>query len=620
MANLFNGATPMFGGLDDGLVVYPKIHGRLTAAPVLFSPSLRGPSAQVLTVYDSLGYTPQQLTDRVNELLPRPVHAVRAPSGKIGLLFGPPVGSLTAPTTHPIRKKLINQNWFRNAIARPLGAACQAAHSGSGTQWPNSAAEFGWATGRAVLEETQSPVNSTEPILATPGRLEMWRGLHGLSGLSIHYRGWLRSLPVNARVARAVGSLPPGIFYSMRGTYPSNWFLSHQLIDVNVIPEIDNLQGDVLLTPQLLAGTPYRVFSQGAFGLDNDPFPDAAGLGVIDASAPSPRIAWVMDDRTFTYPSEDIAAFAPATGFLGAVASAPEVGSWYPFPLVSQPLCYAYGLPHSLLTIMWQGEAGEALTSGAKTFSVDFTTADVTAELYKRLYPVSSLPEAQRASVSQRFDELPDHIKFRVGFFPKGLKYGSISYDETGLATDVSRANETLDAILLDHPESTQPPVGYGALGAKSLVAIAKGRNRSVAIVLASEGEALADISPIVFSQIDGATVATQGGYQREEGETMIALRAGATYSFEGGLDQDVVAQTFFGLPTWADVMGFSADSESSDYVIDEALLTGELMLDDVTDDMLARALPLLLGWDRQDFAATIAPFTVGALPQVIPA
>lgn len=192
-------------------------------------------------------------------------------------------------------------------------------------------------------------------------------------------------------------------------------------------------------------------------------------------------------------------------------------------------------------------------------------------------------------------------------FFSEGLKYGAVSYDETKLARDIARANDVLDTLLFDSVEDGKPPVGYGSLGAKSLVAISKKRNVAAAIVLNAAGEGLVSPAPLSVESVGGEMAIFQNGYRLTEGEAMIVIRSGGVVSFGPGITADLAAQTLFGLPTWSDVVNFEEGAESRDYVVDENTLTDELQFDVATDDEMARALPLILGFDRADFAYSVA-------------
>lgn len=602
-------STPInltYPGLDgqmfaqDGIMHLTMLRpGHLTAHRLLVSETPLAPSQAALLAYAQLGWTPSQQQQLTVSLRPRPVYALRAPAGEIALLFGPPLADGETPTAADDDLPL-NRDWFREALNRPVSPVFSGLCDPSvSTSWQMSVAAVEWATGKPVIEKSipQGTYN-----LLTDDVLALWRDRTLLGGVNMVLRGQRLYGPASLRVTYSNSALPPAFVESFRSVKPVK--VMDTAFAAQPVPQGVTSWGSPLA---VLSQTfkPYQCPANesfgtvGGWGWNYEPTTGRVGTPYTMATK------WRLDPA-FAAPGVDLQDLQRVLDAFGPLARAAKCGSWFPFPLTSRRIGYVHGLPSKLGVIVWSGTPVPlSVTELGVEIRVAYT--DVTGKVYKELYPIDTLPVEQQATVQTAWDELPDDIQFRVGLFPGGLKYGAVTYDETKLARDIERANDVLDTLLFDSIEDGKPPVGYGSLGAKSLVAIAKKRNVAAAIVLNAAGEGLVSPAPLSIESVGGEMVIFQSGHQLTEGEAMIVIRSGGTVSFGSGITADLAAQTLFGLPTWSDVVNFEEGAQSRDYVVDENTLTDELQFDVATDDEKARALPLILGFDRADFAYTVA-------------
>lgn len=551
--------------------------GRYTAPRIVLSSSTLNLKPWVTGWYRDNGYDALKSQELTLALRGRPVYALRGRAGRIALLFGKPGAT---------ELNAIDAPWFREAMLRPQTAILTNLMSkDTSPSFSVKASQIEWANGpglleRAVTSQQEGP-NEEEFLL--------WRSRSLLGGVYSVLRGSSAHGAATKRVMPSSGVFSPGVSHAIR--FGGIW------------------QDDSSLSPEnaVLPSGGAAMSRYPWFMADSDlSFGGVSGEGQTTALGRLPPFRM----GTCTLIGADALTIAGACDFMGYPNSG-EAGSFFPFPLTSQRLCYAYGLPTDMDFIVWEGDPVVVNEAGSIGLDLVFACTDVTSQQYKKLYPIASLPEDMRAAVTVKFDELPGNVRYRVALFPDGLKYGSLLYDETKLAKDLRSANSTLDELLFDDLEDGRPPIGYGSLGAKSVVTISKKRNIATAICLATEGEGIADLSAVNFSVISGVVVATQGGVEIDSGQAMVLIRSGAATSFDG-VTADQVAIQFFALPTWADVIGFSAEAEASDYLVDENVVSNELLFDIASDDEIGRVLPLLLGFERNDFALTVGSTLVG--------
>lgn len=289
-----------------------------------------------------------------------------------------------------------------------------------------------------------------------------------------------------------------------------------------------------------------------------------------------------------------------------------ELGSFYPFPLASQRIGYVVGFGNQHGPLMLEVDRfsvkDDVIDCVVAWGSIDFTGAD-----YKRMFPVETLPENKRADAAASLAGLPDDVWFRTVLLGTGLNYPSgITYADTMIAVDVERAGASLDELLFDALEDGSPAVTYNALGAKSLVAITKGKHSVVTTVLAKDESSFVSQVKVTFMRVDGVITAIQGGYALGSGEALVAIRTGAPYEFTSPLTADEVAIGFFAVPNWTALIDVAdATAAARAYLIDENQNTSDLRFN-VSDDETARAIPLLLGFDRADFSQIAGSLVFG--------
>lgn len=589
---------PMFA--QDGVMHLTMLRpGHLTAHRLLVSETPLAPSPAALSSHAQLGWTPSQQQQLAVSLRPRPVYALRAPAGEIALLFGTPLADGEAPVAADDDLPL-NQDWFRKALNRPVSPVFSGLCDPSASvSWQMSVAAVEWATGKPVIEK---PVPQGTYNLLTDDVLAFWRDRTLLGGVNMVLRGQRLYAPASLRLTYSNSALPPAFVESFRSgdaARAMDTAFAAQPVPQGVTTWESPLEvlSQTLKPYQCPSGVSSSTFDGWGWTYQSN----TGRVGTPYTMATKWRL-----DPTFAAPGVDLQDLQRVLDAFGPLARTAKCGSWFPFPLTSRRIGYVHGLPSKLGVIVW---SGTPVPLSATELGVEIRVAytDVTGEVYKELYPIDTLPPDKQGVIQTAWNELPDDIQFRVGLFPGGLKYGTVTYDETKLARDIERANDVLDTLLFDSIEDDKPPVGYGSLGAKSLVAITKKRNVAAAIVLNAAGEGLVSPAPLSIESIEGEMVIFQGGYQLTEGEAMIVIRSGGTVSFGPGITADLAAQTLFGLPTWSDVVNFEEGAESRDYVVDENTLTDELQFDVATDDEKARALPLILGFDRADFAYAVA-------------
>lgn len=298
---------------------------------------------------------------------------------------------------------------------------------------------------------------------------------------------------------------------------------------------------------------------------------------------------------------------AAALGFTDSFA----LGTYYPMPMVSQQVGWITGFGNDHGPVMI--EVAELGVAGNNIDIVtEWASLDIRREDFLRLFPSTTLPADKKATVDASFSTLPANIWFRSILLGKGLKYPeSTDYTTTVLAKDVTRVGSTLDELLFDSLEDNGPAVSYESLGARSLVAISKGKNAFVALVLASDDATFVSQLQITFSKSGAEIVATQNGYPLDSGQAFVALKTGAPYTFSG-VTQDEVAISFFKMVSWAALTAALAEaSVARAYIVDENQNSNDGRFN-LSDDETARAIPLLLGFSRHEFSVITGSLILG--------
>lgn len=288
------------------------------------------------------------------------------------------------------------------------------------------------------------------------------------------------------------------------------------------------------------------------------------------------------------------------------------VGSSLPLALVSKRIGWATGFPHDTGPIMLE-IAEIAASATVNDLKVSWSSVDLTGAQYKRLFPVATLPSDKQEAVSATLTELSDTVWFRTAMNPRGFTYADgMSYDQTQLAVDVKKADGSLDELFFEALDAELPPVSYLSLGAKSKVAIAKGRNTFITTVLAADAYTFVSTTPINFVKTNGTIYATQNSLNLTNGEALIAVKSGAPVTAAAPLTLEEVAVGFFLMPTWAAVIATAEETgEARRYLVDENANSNDLRFN-YSSDETARALPLLLGFDRFDFSCISGPLALG--------
>lgn len=289
-----------------------------------------------------------------------------------------------------------------------------------------------------------------------------------------------------------------------------------------------------------------------------------------------------------------------------------EVGSSLPLALVSKRVGWVTGFPHDTGPIMLE-IAEIAASATVNDLKVSWSSVDLTGAQYKRLFPVATLPSDKQEAVSATLTELSDTVWFRTAMNPRGFTYADgMSYDQTQLAVDVKKADGSLDELFFEALDAELPPVSYLSLGAKSKVAIAKGRNTFITTVLAADAYTFVSTTPINFVKTNGTIYATQNSLNLTNGEALIAVKSGAPVTTAAPLTLEEVAVGFFLMPTWAAVIATAEETgEARRYLVDENANSNDLRFN-YSSDETARALPLLLGFDRFDFSCISGPLALG--------
>lgn len=317
---------------------------------------------------------------------------------------------------------------------------------------------------------------------------------------------------------------------------------------------------------------------------------------------------------------EALALLQRNQGFLDFIGVTPELGSFFPFPCVSKRVGWVVGFGHSHGPVMIEIDSF-AVVKGEGDVVVSWASIDVNGAQFKSMFPVDQAPSAEQANVTAALSALSNDILFRTAVSKKGFTYGTVSYDDCVMAKDAARAGGTLDDLFFDDLDDSKPPVSFNFLGAQSLVAIQKNRNVYATVVLAQDEATFIRQGALSFTRVtrDGSPVIVCN--QDQVGEitapaALVAIRTGAKVVWQpqnnGGLTPTEVAVGFFVMPSWEAVTDLlDSTGVSRDYYVGENSLTGDLRWN-TTDDEIARAMPLLYGFDRTPFAHAMGSMIFG--------
>lgn len=575
-------------------------------------------SAEAAAAHRAVGYEGPALQEKADQLRPRPLYLLRGRQGQTVLLAGP-VGETAAIPA--------NTRWFRDLLKRPMTPKVHDLNRANILTNPKLPSWKWDLETRIKYQVHPNPPSTLVYHALQQEMIDLWRQRSGLGGIAVFSAHW------DGKDSNVIMPTGPAIAPTYAGFWgrDTETYFTWKAITPEAMCGLDD-------HAHLPKGR--RVADEMAWGALNN---QSGGFGGWwetwnkYTSTREYRLKWGMDSREnmpagypfnpyvyarvsptagpgqFQQDHDYLVSQAAPFGEVGLDVSSVRIGSILPFPLASTRVGYVYGLPHEPAAITWTGVVTADGASQTLDFAVDSSTTYVTGAQYKRLFPLETLPADKAASLQTKWAELPDDMLFAVIHFPKGLGYRSVGYDETVLARDLRRAGETLDALVFDHVDETQPPITYKSLGARSVEAINKKKNGVIVLPLLPDGEGTTDLSEVVFAtQGDSFIVATRGGNPIDEGEALVAIKAGAPFTFASPLTADRVALELYAMPTWDELMTMEGDSESTDYVVDEARLTYEGTFDFMTDDELARALPTLLGFDRSQFGAVVAAVAYG--------
>lgn len=578
-------------------IVFP-FKGRATAQVAYFSQFPIDVKAEASSFYSNLGLSQSDIAVRLAQLRPRPVYVTRGKGGNVGLVVGP------SGATDSV---LLNTQWFRTWMRRggtPALAEVRMDHLTTSTTYLMSQDELLWHFGeKAVRGPTYTPgtggqpptslvAGQWRPFIELQERCLSWQVLDRYGGLQ------------ETLLLPALGSVQPGYTpFVKNGSWNRGYTFSLETA-IDPSPELNNEIAEWCMGSDFVANG-----GEGLFGY------------LEPAETPPVQVDFLLRPTPgfFSGLSKDVltATWDSARDLLSLGEKALEMGSVFPFPIVSKLVGYIVGLAHET-QLTYIEVPSWAHTESSTAMNVPYAFIDITGAQYKKLYPVSSLPIEAQADVSVKMAELPDDMLFRVAFARSGFQYATVAYDETQLARDALRSGASLAEILFDDLADDKPARDYASLGALSTVAISKGKNRYVALPLTSADSDFVSALPIVFSRVSGVVTAAQDGYEIDSGQAHVAIASGANFSFTAPLTADETAMEFFTLPSWTAVIEIIEEgSESGKYLIDESRNTDDLRFT-TSDDAIARSLPLLLGFSAEDFGATAFAGALGATPPVI--
>lgn len=565
-----------------------KIGAAATATPLAFYDAYPTQSSRSEAWQAVGGSVP--LDDFAKSTLPRPVYIIRGRGGRPALLLGPAGVQDVLPMDAVWFRQLGHKGYTTPNVAALFGPRVSGV---PGTE-AMSSSRFTWLSAGTKGEFTDSPMITPDKVAALI--LPDWKEAALLQGYFFIARSWdagYRHITAPYWCCRANGEFPVAfINYNAAIHYG----VSSRTPDKGV----DAPPGNI---PSMWTGHVGSHWNHAGGA-------DTARWTVNPAGT----------NAFVTASLEVLAAEKPKWDAVLPTVAAKTVswGSTFPWGFASTLIGFVVGVPGNEGAIMLEFDQLTAVSSGA-VGRVTYGLWDITGADYKKMYPIGSLPNDAQASWSEKMAQLPNGFRFRVALDPTGLGYPVRSYDETIMARDVVRSGSSLTELLFDDLEDGKPPRSYSDLGAASLVAIQKGKNKTYAIPLDGSAGDFVSTAPLTFSRVEGLVVCTQATFQIDSGEALVAIRAGAAFT-AAGVTLDEVAQEFFSLPDWPSVLTMVEDqAESRSYLIDEHQNSGDLRWN-LDADEHARCVPLLLGFNTYDFAAGIAPLMLGVTSVEIPA
>lgn len=556
-------------------VLLPK--PRMASSSVLyFSKAPIAQLAGLSAMYVAAGHTPEVAASLLKATACRPVYAVPGRGNRLAVLVGPPGATDNIP---------LNTQWFRDWLKRGMNPDVAAAMATGDFDLTYGAAKIKWDFGPSAVAKHPFVFGSGGGPAAPS---QYVGGMMDLYGQGVLGQGYLcvetyRNPGSSVAGARALAGQSAG-YHMVRTGYAT------VSIDANQAPSVLDSASMTRINERwchhdFLVESVSRKWRY-------EPI----------SGSPYTSMSVTMLARSLSK--------AASIGLNALPVDVNAVGSVFPFPCASRLIGYCVGLPHDTGIHVIEIE-GTTNVTDAVIARVSLSLIDYTGACYKKMFPVASLPQAAQADALLKLSELPNDVWFRTAIIPAGLKYGSVSYDSTVIARDASRADGSLDELFYELTDDS-PSQNYTALGALSLVAISKKKNDIVTVALAADDADFVSPSAIAFSRNgSGVIVATQNGFSIGSGEALVSIKTGASYSV-AGVTLDETAIAFFLLPSWAAVLETVAQgAEDHVYRIDEHVCTSDLRFDG-SDDQLARAMPLLLGFDQYKFSSTIASIGLG--------
>lgn len=298
------------------------------------------------------------------------------------------------------------------------------------------------------------------------------------------------------------------------------------------------------------------------------------------------------------------------------VTGTPLCACLFPHPLLTTVVGWVTGLPHEIPVMLLDAQATTIAENGVAVNDF-WASADIQGRDLAKIFPLWNAPASSRDMVETAYGALNPDVWLRSVLVSGGVTYGGVNYDATVFARDAVRADSSLDEILFDDPEDDKPPVSYLSLAARAALIISEKKNQGFSLPLVSDQRLVASRSKIVFSGDPTSIVATQDGLSLDPGEAQVAISMGAPVEFTAPLTALEVATGFFDLPDWAAVGARNDEAaESHMYCLDESALTrnGTMV---TSDDALARAIPVILGWGQEKYTAAVVGGLYGLHPPV---
>lgn len=293
------------------------------------------------------------------------------------------------------------------------------------------------------------------------------------------------------------------------------------------------------------------------------------------------------------------------------------IGSFFPFPMTTVRVGYAWGLPTDFDLICWLIDK-QAVQGDVLQLKVSAAYTDYGKDCLSKMLEVVET-DANSAAVKARRDvalaDLPPDIAYRSAIHDRGLNYKSGTYRDSRLVRDMVAHGGQLSDLLFDNVDDGKPAFTYEALGALCDVAIREKRNRACTVPLVGEPDSAVKAVPLNFSRSGGVVTCAQGEEEILVGSAFMLVGLGVPTSFASPLTKDEVAVEYFKVANWVALENATSARSSTEYCMDEAVGSCELLFDACNDDSVARVLPLLLGWDRHPASSVATCLLLGATP-----